>query len=84
MSQTGRRQSSVAAIVAALPGYGEIDSAAASINFRQEATVRLSMAAKIEECFAKPQAWRELLVPLHRGFDVSPERRSRVLNLWLR
>src|SRR5216684_2159641 len=59
----------------------EIDSTAASISFRQDATVRLSMAAKIEECFGKQQARRELPVPLHRGFDVSAERRSRVSNV---
>jgi hypothetical protein len=42
------------------------------------------MAAKIEECFGKQQARRELLVPLHRGFDVSAEQRLRVPNVWLR
>src|SRR5258708_39717564 len=45
----------------ARPGYGEIDSAAASISFRREATSRLSMAAMIGECFDKQQAWLELL-----------------------
>ena len=34
------------------------------------------MTAKIRECPGKQQARRELLVPLHRGFDVSAERRS--------
>ncbi len=40
MSQTSRRQSSVLAIMDALPGYGEIDSAAVSISFGREQTVR--------------------------------------------
>src|SRR5258708_25202119 len=47
VSRTSRRQSSVAAIMDARSGYGQIDSAAASIRFSQEATSRLSMATKI-------------------------------------
>jgi hypothetical protein len=39
------------------------------------------MAAKIEEHFGKQQARRTLPVPLHRGFDVSAERRARVPNV---
>jgi hypothetical protein len=84
MNPAGRRQSRVAAIVDARPGYGEIDSAAASISSRQDAIVTLSMAAKIEECLGKQQARRALPVPLHRGFDVSAERRLRVPNVWPR
>jgi hypothetical protein len=39
-SDTSRRQSRVLAIMDALPGQAEIDSAAASISFGQEQTVR--------------------------------------------